>query len=156
MAFLVLALMGHSVRAAESPAPKPGGIEFNRDIRPILSDNCFFCHGPDSAARKKDLRLDRREDAIKAGAIVPKDTIKSKLIERIFTTDPDDMMPPPSSKRHITDAQRELLKKWIEQGAEYQLHWAFIAPARPLLPLTAAGPNAIDDLVSAGLAPDVT
>ncbi|MFO0914244.1 MAG: PSD1 and planctomycete cytochrome C domain-containing protein [Pirellulales bacterium] len=109
-------------------------IDFNRDIRPILSENCFYCHGQDSQKRQADLRLDQREPALAAQAIVPHDTAASGLIARIESTDPDQLMPPPSSNRRLTDAQKDLLRRWIEQGAAYATHWAFVAPQRPRLP----------------------
>ena len=80
-------------------------LEFNRDIRPILAENCFACHGPDSAARKADLRLDRREDAIKAGAIVPGKPDESALVERVFETAADKIMPPPKAHKVLKPAQ---------------------------------------------------
>jgi hypothetical protein len=106
-------------------------IEFNRDIRPILSENCFACHGPDSAARKADLRLDRREAAVEAEAIVPSDPEASELVARIDSDDNTLMMPPKSSNKTLTAEQKGLLKRWIAAGAEYQPHWSFIAPRRP-------------------------
>jgi hypothetical protein len=109
-------------------------LEYNRDIRPILAENCFACHGPDSAARKAGLRLDRREDAIKAEAIVPGKPDQSLLIERVVTTEPREQMPPPKSLKKLTAGQKELLRRWIAEGAEYQPHWSFIAPTRPALP----------------------
>jgi hypothetical protein len=109
-------------------------IQYNRDIRPILMDNCFACHGADSAARKADLRLDKREAAIEMNAIKPGSIAESGLIERIGSADPDMVMPPPSTKKHLTADQKELLKKWIAEGAEYQPHWSFIAPTKPALP----------------------
>jgi len=109
-------------------------IEYNRDIRPILADTCFACHGPDSAARKGDLRLDRRDDAIAAKALSPGKPEESGFIERIFSTDPDTLMPPPDSHKKLTAQQKDLLKRWVASGAEYQPHWSFIAPARPVTP----------------------
>ncbi|HWL08356.1 MAG TPA: DUF1553 domain-containing protein [Planctomicrobium sp.] len=109
-------------------------LEYNQDIRPILAENCFTCHGPDSAARKADLRLDVRENAIDMAAIEPGHPETSELISRILTDDSDLVMPPPSTKKTLTAAQKETLKKWVEQGAEYQLHWSFIAPVLPELP----------------------
>ena len=114
-------------------------ILFNRDIRPILSENCFQCHGPDARSRKAKLRLDIREEAIqprKGGvfAIKPGDAAKSELVNRTHATNADDIMPPPESKRALTAAQKQLLKLWIEQGAEYQPHWAYVRPVRPALP----------------------
>ncbi|TWU59979.1 Planctomycete cytochrome C [Rubripirellula tenax] len=93
-------------------------INFNRDIRPILSDKCFFCHGPDEADQESGLRLDSRDAAI--------DVIESgDLMERVASDDPDVLMPPPESNLALTDADREMLKRWIEAGAPYQGHWAF-------------------------------
>jgi uncharacterized protein DUF1553/uncharacterized protein DUF1549/concanavalin A-like lectin/glucanase superfamily protein/cytochrome c/hapalindole biogenesis HpiC1 cyclase-like protein len=133
-------------------------IHYNRDVRPIISENCFACHGPDSAARKANLRLDRFEDAIAkrkdAPAIVPGQPEKSALVERIFATDPDDMMPPPESHKKLTDQQKDLLRRWIAEGAEYELHWAYIAPKRPALPKiknTGWIRNPIDNFVLARL-----
>ena len=114
--------------ADASPSP---AIEFNRDIRPILSENCFACHGPDSAARKADLRLDRREVAVELEAIVPNDPEASELVARIESDDPVQRMPPKSVNKTLTAAQKELLKRWIAAGAEYQPHWSLIAPKRP-------------------------
>ena len=106
-------------------------IEFNRDIRPILSENCFACHGPDSAARKADLRLDRREAAVEAEVLVPNDPEASELVARIESDDKSMLMPPRASNKKLTPAQKDLLKRWIAAGAEYQPHWSFIAPERP-------------------------
>jgi hypothetical protein len=128
---MLTGLLAASARAADT-APAP--LEYNRDVRPILAENCFRCHGPDSAARKADLRLDRREVAIELGAITPGDTEASTLVERIFATDPTEVMPPPSTKKSLTSAQKEVLKRWITDGAEYQPHWSFIAPKRPIPP----------------------
>lgn len=109
-------------------------IEFNRDIRPILSENCFYCHGQDANQRQADLRLDQRESALDAGAIVPGDVDASALIERILTDDPDLQMPPADSNRKLTDHQKKQLQQWVQQGGDYQVHWAFETPARPALP----------------------
>src|SRR6187401_3514745 len=103
-----------------STASSADKLEYNRDIRPILADNCFACHGPDSAARKADLRLDKRDMAAEMGAIKPGNVAESGLIERIESTDPDMVMPPPSTKKHLKPEQKELLKKWIAAGAEYE------------------------------------
>ena len=119
-------------------------IRFNRDIRPIFSDNCFACHGPDRNARQADLRLDRREVALARGAIVPGDLSASKLIERIGNPNEVLRMPPVYSGKSLTDDQKSLLAKWIEQGAEYERHWAYIPPSRPAAP---EGPAGIDFLV---------
>jgi hypothetical protein len=109
-------------------------IVYNRDIRPILADNCFACHGPDSAARKADLRLDQPAVAAEMKAILPGKSAESGVIHRIFSNDPDEIMPPPETKKSLTAAQKELLKRWIDSGAEYQPHWSFIAPTRPAVP----------------------
>jgi hypothetical protein len=106
-------------------------IEFNRDIRPILSENCFACHGPDSAARKADLRLDRREVAVEMEAIIPREPEASELIARIDSDDPVLRMPPKSTNKTLTAAQKDLLRRWIAGGAEYQPHWSLIAPRQP-------------------------
>src|SRR5687767_14376256 len=131
----VACLIALAVEPAGAAAGKT--VRYNRDIRPILSENCFACHGPDSAARKAELRLDRSEDAVAVrkgtAAIVPGDLVKSELVARITATDPDDVMPPPKSHKKLTAEQIELLKKWVAEGAEYELHWAYIAPERPSL-----------------------
>src|SRR5438874_13529957 len=91
----------------------PGKLEYNRDVRPILAENCFACHGPDSAARKADLRLDLREVAVQAGAIVPGDPGKSLLVERITADDPGQVMPPPKTHKKLTPSQKETLTRWV-------------------------------------------
>ena len=100
-------------------------ISFDRDIQPILSENCYYCHGTDPKHREGDLRLDLREDALDVGAIVPEKPEKSELIDRIHSKDPDDLMPPPDSNRKLTAEQKDLLARWIKEGAEYSEHWAF-------------------------------
>jgi hypothetical protein len=130
-ALLILLLAGSSLRA--------GTLGYNRDVRPILSENCFPCHGADSAARKANLRLDRFEDAIlprkdSQPAIVPGKPQESALVSRINASDPDDIMPPTKTHKVLTAEQKELLKQWIAGGAKYQAHWSLIAPARPQLP----------------------
>ncbi len=115
-------------------------VEFNRDVRPILSENCFACHGPDSASRKAKLRLDRREVAVDLGAIAPRDVESSELVDRIDATEPDRVMPPPDSHKALTPAQKATLRRWIAEGAEYQPHWSLIAPRRPEPP-AAGGPG---------------
>jgi hypothetical protein len=106
---------------------------FNRDVRPILSDKCFKCHGPDSAARKADLRLDIRETAVKSEAIVPGKPDDSLLVERVFSDDPQQVMPPPGSGKSLSAAEKEVLRQWIAVGAEYQSHWSFIPVPRHVL-----------------------
>ena len=125
----ILACLSIPLAAAEDNK----NLQFNRDIRPILSENCYKCHGPDKGNRKGKLRLDQREAAI-AKAIAPGKPAESELIKRIFSTDPEEQMPPPESHKVLAPAQKELLKRWIAAGAEYQPHWAYIAPLRPPVP----------------------
>ncbi len=134
-------------------------ISFNRDIRPILSDNCFHCHGPDESGREADLRLDLRQTAIASesndGApIVPGNLDESEFFARISTTDPDDQMPPPDSHKRLTPAQIAMFRQWILEGAEWEEHWAFIAPKQETPPREASGwaRNDIDHFVAARLA----
>ena len=127
---------------------------FNRDIRPILAENCFYCHGQDAAKRQAELRFDLRDSAISRGAVVPRNPDASTLIERIHSTDPDSVMPPPDSGRLLSDQQKQLLRQWISAGAEYEPHWAFTTPVRPAEPpvRNAAWPrNPIDRFVLAEL-----
>jgi hypothetical protein len=110
-------------------------VSFNRDIRPLLSDRCFTCHGPDAAARKAELRLDTFEEATKArksgAAIVPGDADSSQAWQRINSADNDDVMPPPESEKHrLSGPERELIRKWIESGAQFEKHWSFIQPVK--------------------------
>ena len=115
-------------------AAEAAPLSYNQDIRPILVENCFGCHGADSAGRKADLRLDDRDAAVESGAIAPGDPDSSVALDRIFSEDPEEVMPPPSIKKVLSPEQKELLKRWIAEGAEYQPHWSFIPPARPELP----------------------
>ncbi len=113
-------------------------VEFNRDIRPILSDNCFTCHGPDKAHRVTTLRFDVEEDAkqaLRSGshAIVPGDSGSSEMIRRV-TAKNGTHMPPASTGKALSAAQIDLLKNWIDQGAVWEKHWSFIPPKRPALP----------------------
>lgn len=137
------------VSTSSASEPLPGTIEFNRHVQPILSDNCFFCHGPDASQRQADLRLDVRDEAIDGGAIVPGKTDDSALIQRIFSDDEDLQMPPPDSHKRLTPGQREILKAWVAQGAEYQQHWAYVPPVKAEIPV---GQNAVDVLVQRALA----
>lgn len=114
-------------------------LDFNRDVRPILSDRCFSCHGPDSEDRQAGLRLDLRDAAIAAldsgmTAVVPGDPAKSEIIARITSSDPDVVMPPPRFNKPITPAEADILKRWISEGAEYRGHWAFERVERPAVP----------------------
>jgi len=114
-------------------------VEFNRDIRPILSDNCFACHGPDEKARQSGLRLDVSDHArakLESGktALIPKDVAGSELMRRVLATDPSQIMPPPDSSKHLTARQIDLLRRWIEQGGDYQTHWSLTPLQRPEIP----------------------
>jgi len=145
--------------AATLTSSNAAELSFNRDIRPILSENCFYCHGQDPNKRKGGLRLDVREEAMKAVesgeiAIVPGKPEASSLVTRIFSKDADEQMPPPKSHRTLKPEQKEMLKRWIAAGAEYQPHWAFAKPVRPALPEVkeaAWAKNAIDRFVLAKL-----
>jgi mono/diheme cytochrome c family protein len=123
--------------AALGAAPA-GKLEFNRDIRPILSENCFQCHGQDSAHREGKLRLDERENATLPRrnhvVIAPGKPDNSELIFRILSTDEEEQMPPPAANKHVTPEQAKLLRQWIAEGATYQKHWSFLPPQRSPLP----------------------
>ncbi|MES2921830.1 MAG: PSD1 and planctomycete cytochrome C domain-containing protein [Verrucomicrobiota bacterium] len=129
-----------------------GEVSFNRDVRPILSNNCYFCHGTDPNHRKGDRRLDTPEGAVAkidgVRAVVPGKPEDSELIARILSDDPEMVMPPPKSNKSITSAEKEILRRWIAEGAKYEPHWAFVAPVRPPVP---AGLNAIDHFVGTSL-----
>ncbi len=120
--------------ARTAPAADVTKPTFNADIRPILAENCFACHGPDSAARKADLRLDRRDAAVKMGVIVPGKPDESELIQRVTSNDKDDRMPPASGHKELSAEQKQKLKAWIAAGADYEPLWSFLAPVRPALP----------------------
>ena len=128
------AVLVSGATVAQAAAGDSAAIDFNRDIRPILAENCFYCHGQDPAKREAGLRLDDREAAIENGAIVPGDPGASTLLERIHSTDEDVQMPPPDSNRRLTDAQKQLLDRWVKDGAAYSRHWAFTPPERPRPP----------------------
>ncbi len=139
------------VAASAAAAP----LDFNRDVQPILSENCYHCHGQDAKAREAGLRLDRKEGAYRTldgiTVVKPGDPSNSDLIVRIFTDDKHDVMPPPKSHRSLTEAQKQLLKRWVEEGAPWGDHWAFVAPKRPAVP-EGDGTNAIDAFVRQRLA----
>ena len=130
-------------------------LSFNRDIRPILSANCFACHGPDKHARKADRRLDTRDGALaendQVRAIVPGDLDHSEAALRISSTDPDEVMPPPKSDKKLTSEQVALLKRWIAEGAKYEPHWSLISPVKAKVP---ARGNPIDAFILARLEKD--
>jgi mono/diheme cytochrome c family protein len=119
-AWALLAALAWQASGGSARADDP--IRYNRDIRPILSENCFRCHGPDSASRKADLRLDKRDVAIELGAIEPGKPEDSGLVQRIFSTDPEEVMPPPAAHKELSAAQKDLLQRWVAAGAEYEPH----------------------------------
>lgn len=130
--------------------PCRAAVEFSRDIQPILSENCYHCHGPDANHRKADLRLDDEKAAKSGKIILPGKADESELIQRIFSHDPDEVMPTPKSNRKLTDTQKQLLKQWIAEGAKWGKHWAFEPVIRPKVPEGAKHP--IDAFVRQKLA----
>lgn len=137
------------VVALGSPAFAAEPVSFQNEVRPILVDICFQCHGPDKNQRKADLRLDLRDEAVDHGAIVPGQPDKSDLITRLFSTDPKTVMPPPKFPKQLSAAQKDLLRRWVAEGAVYKLHWSFEPPVKPAVP---AGQHAVDHLVGKQLA----
>ncbi|MEO6788318.1 MAG: DUF1549 domain-containing protein, partial [Chthoniobacteraceae bacterium] len=137
---LLVPLLIASALAAD--APIPAKVAYNRDVRPILADTCFKCHGFDKNTRKADLRLDVREAALAKTddifPIVPGKPDASEVWKRIITKDEDDVMPPRKENRQVSARDREIIRKWIEQGAEYEPHWAYIPPQKPPVPDVAA------------------
>ncbi len=141
-------------------------VDYNRGVRPLLSDRCYQCHGPDAAKREAGLRLDLRNDALRprepgGAAIVQGNPDASPLVKRILSTDPSEVMPPPGTTKPLTRAEQELLRRWIAEGASYQGHWSFQAIQRPPVPqvdrldLWSARPrNEIDCFIFARLAQD--
>ena len=151
-------------RADDSSSTAPAAttdsrLGYNRDVRPILSNNCFKCHGPDARERKADLRLDVADEARKPTAsgatpIVPAKPDESELVVRVFASDEVVVMPPADSHKRLSEREKETLRRWIAEGAEYQPHWSFIAPQRPTLPpvATSAWPrDGIDHFILARL-----
>ncbi len=134
-------------------------IDFNHDVQPILSENCYHCHGPDAKKREADLRLDRKDGPQGAyrtkddvTVIKPGDSAHSDAIARIFSADKDDVMPPPKSNRSLNDAQKQTLKRWVEEGAKWGEHWAFVPPKRSEVPKIEGALNPIDAFVRDRLA----
>ncbi|PAW64786.1 MAG: chromosome segregation protein [Opitutia bacterium Tous-C1TDCM] len=127
--------------AGLAPASAAEAIDFNRDIRPILSDACYHCHGPDAATREAKLRLDEREGLFRTKddvtVVVPGKPEASELIQRIISPHADEVMPPPEATRQLKPAEKELLKRWIAGGAPWGRHWAFLPPVRPAVPAVA-------------------
>ncbi|MHC5113747.1 MAG: PSD1 and planctomycete cytochrome C domain-containing protein [Planctomycetota bacterium] len=163
---VIVTVLGAGSAVAVAGAETPAAIDFNRDIRPILSDRCYRCHGPDEAARQAKLRLDLRDAALAArgpgrAAIVPGDPDASLVMRRITSIDPDDLMPPPESNKTLSGREIELIRRWIAEGAAWDTHWAFVPPHQDDPPATAHrawARNPIDRFVAAelearGLAP---
>src|SRR6476646_4562701 len=124
---------------AVAPAATAAPVDYTRDVRPILSQHCFKCHGPDDNARKAGLRLDRRPGDMgkpKSGeaTIVPGQPDASELVRRIESDDDTEVMPPPATKKPLSAAQKAILKRWVAEGAEYKDHWSLIAPKQAPLP----------------------
>lgn len=140
---ILLALIGIPaiamfIKPAAAISFAAAAIDFNREIRPILSDKCFQCHGPDEKRRMSGLRLDTREGAMgKAGVIVPGKAADSRLVKRISSKDPEVMMPPPESGHRLTDKEIALLTRWVDEGAPWNEHWAYRTPRRPEPPVSA-------------------
>lgn len=128
---LATTLLLLAAAAAQDTAPPA----FDRDVRPILAGHCFACHGPDANQRQGKLRLDQREAAVARGAFVPGDASTSELVRRIDHPDADERMPPADSGHALTDAERTTLRRWIDAGARYEPHWAFVPPSRPPVPI---------------------
>jgi hypothetical protein len=148
-------LLARATVAAHAAAPR---LEFNRDIRPLLSDRCFKCHGPDAHARKAELRLDVRDNALaerdSGRSLVPGQPDRSELVKRIESTDADEQMPPPKSHLRLSREEIATLRRWVAQGAEYQAHWSFAPPVAAALPEVrqgAWGRNPIDRFILARL-----
>ncbi|MBI85096.1 MAG: hypothetical protein CMJ81_18025 [Planctomycetaceae bacterium] len=160
LAGLLGLLLGGGLERSLLPAQQ---VDFGREIKPILSDTCYQCHGPDAEQRQADLRLDLREGALatdrEPAVIVPGAPGKSELWRRIHHPDPDEQMPPPSADRQLSEAQRKLLGRWIQEGAAWQNHWSFVMPGRPALPAASVWiRNPIDSFIlnrieEAGLEP---
>ncbi|MFY8051944.1 MAG: DUF1549 domain-containing protein, partial [Armatimonadaceae bacterium] len=142
---LVTALGAVAV-APPKPATTKPAPSYNRDIRPILSDACFPCHGPDSAKRKAGLRLDIRDAAIKQRAIIP-GTLGGSVWNRITHASPYLLMPPPGAHKPLSSAQRETIKAWLLAGAKYEPHWAYTPVVKPTVPVSAAGRRPIDAFI---------
>ncbi|MEE2887255.1 MAG: PSD1 and planctomycete cytochrome C domain-containing protein, partial [Planctomycetota bacterium] len=133
-------------------AQAPSSSDFNRDIRPILAAKCFACHGPDKKSRKAKLRLDVATGALKArgkhpAVIIPGDSKASELVRRITHADPEERMPPRSVLKQLNAKEKQLIIDWIEQGADWEAHWAFITPTMPTVPRRGPSQNEIDALI---------
>ncbi len=146
-------LLGMSTGRAAPVEPASRPVDFNRDIKPLLASRCYACHGPDEGKRKGKFRLDVKEEALKK-AIKPGDAAGSILVKRLLNDDPSKVMPPPSTRDEpLTPAQIDLFRRWIDQGAKFDLPWAYVRPTRPALPDVknkAWVKNAIDSFIAAG------
>ncbi len=152
----LVALLG-AARLPAADAPRP--VDYSREVQPILTAHCYACHGPDEGQRKAKLRLDVRDSAVKK-AIRPGDAAHSPLVERILSKDPEEVMPPPGKKEPLSAAQIDVLRRWIDQGAKFDIHWAYVKPTRPALPSFNRDPkgsvrrawvrNPVDAFVAAG------
>jgi Protein of unknown function (DUF1553)/Protein of unknown function (DUF1549)/Concanavalin A-like lectin/glucanases superfamily/Planctomycete cytochrome C len=151
---LCFACLYYFLPAASADNTK-ASIDFDREVRPILSDNCFACHGPDENQRKSKLRFDTKDGAFaKPGVITPGDASKSRIYQRISSKDQDMVMPPPSSEHKLTEKQIETIRRWIDEGARWDEHWSFIPPKRPDIPKVANAAwvrNPIDSFILARL-----
>jgi hypothetical protein len=153
-----LAVSIAAATAPNPPVPGPGQVDFNHQIRPLLSSQCFTCHGPDEGSRKARLRLDVRDDAIRdrggIHAILPGDADNSEVLLRVLSTDPREVMPPPKHGRPLSPDESDLLRRWIDEGAVYAEHWAWARPQRPHSPAVSRPDwprNAVDQFVLARL-----
>ena len=133
-----VAVASQAFAQAEIDPPK---VDFNRQIRPILSESCYQCHGPDVNKRKADLRLDQRDGLFRSAdgttIVVPGKPEESELLARITADDPELRMPPPKSGAHLSPEQIDLIKRWIAEGAQWKGHWAYLPPTRPAVPVVA-------------------
>src|SRR4051794_20815367 len=153
-----LVLGGSLLTFGAEQSQKTGTVQFNRDIRPILSDNCFSCHGPDPATRKAGLRLDTKEGLFdvheNSVPVVKGKADESELYRRISSTDADELMPPPRSHKKLKGSEKELIRRWITEGAPWEPHWSLAGPTRPTPPVvknSAWVKNPIDRFVLAKL-----
>jgi mono/diheme cytochrome c family protein len=149
LALLPLALWPTLAGAALPP------VNFGREVLPILSDKCFYCHGPDEKKRKAGRRLDTLEGATAEQdgviAVVPGKVAESEMITRILSTDREEVMPPPKANKTLTPAQIETLRRWVAEGAKWGKHWAFEKPERPEVPKVEGAANPIDAFIRARL-----
>src|SRR6185295_15342591 len=156
-ASLLLLFLAAAPSAETAGQAEPPPSDFDRAILPILSNHCYYCHGPDPKKRKGDLRLDEEKDAKKKNeeglaAIVPGKSAESELVRRILTKDPDDLMPPPKANKKLSPAQIEALKKWVDAGAPWGEHWSFRPLRKPEVPRVEGVSHPVDAFLRARLA----